>query len=200
MAGVAHRTAAALLGVMLVAGQAACGSSDGGAGATSVADASNAASPTAGPSATASAPTYRLGKPLCDAADITPLTDAYRPGSGKPLRNSARSCIESMVAKSPRMVMSLSVQADPLPDELGARLSYESERRTWRYGTPTDVTDVGTQAYWVTNGNAVEIIGYHGNLILTMTFSAVNGGDRLPPGIPERMMKAMNGTFRNLAG
>lgn len=198
-AGLMDRAGATLAaGVLLLAGAVGCAGQD--PGATKTTDPAATSTATAAgttPTATTGADvTYTLPASLCAAVDDSALKDLFPNDGGRPIADSGGLCATSR--SSAAMAVSLSVDAELLPTAAAAKQYFDASRRLAR-STPTDIPGAGSGAFWTGGAAKVQLISYHGNLVLTLSCEPVSSQHPLPGGVPERLARVAAGTFAKLA-
>jgi hypothetical protein len=152
--------------------------------------------PTSAPATPAgTGPMYALTGKLCGKVDQSALADLYPKEDATRLVNTAKLCVTSR--ESARRDVSLTVDADLMPDERAAKLVVETGRRRSSLPT-TDVGGAGADAFYVTGQNRVKLTSYQGNLVLEVEALA-DATDGLPEDIADRLVKVAAGTYARLS-
>jgi hypothetical protein len=193
MSAVLRRTAAVLAAVFLMVG-AGCGGSSEPGDRTITLPPLPSSEQTSAPAAAAGV-VYRLSGDLCAKADQSPFADLYPKEDAKPLVNTEKLCVTRRT--SAERSVSLTIDADLLPNEKSAKLFVETGRRLAKRPF-TNVTGAGSDAYWSGDKDDVKLTSYHGNLVLEVE-AAVNVADGMPDDVVQRLVRVAEGTYAKLA-
>jgi hypothetical protein len=127
---------------------------------------------------------------MCASADLSPIADLY-PSSDTPLVDTATDCsvVRSSAAK---LSVSVAVNGQLFPDS-GSAHQFLTSGRAVMAGA-TQISGVGSDAWYSINGDTVILWASDGNLILQVTVAAARVAD-----LPQRCGRIATGTFARLA-
>ncbi|MFD0747627.1 hypothetical protein ACFQ1L_41880 [Phytohabitans flavus] len=179
---------------MLLLAVAGCGGSDEPADGTITLPPAPSAEGTSAPPPAAGV-VYKLSGDLCEKADQAPFADLYPKEDAQPLVNTEKLCVTRRTSADKSI--SLTIDADLLPNEAAAKLFVETGRRLAKRPF-TDVTGAGSDAHWSGDKDDVKLTSYHGNLVLEVQ-AAANVADGMPDDVVQRLVRVAEGTYAKLA-
>ncbi len=165
--------------------------------------------PTAAPTPTPTSDfiLYELPEHLCEAIDLTPLTQLYPVEQmDSVLRVSSEDDCETAL-DGPQGTLSVSVDLFRTDDVLMqntpvvVKQFYDFQRAANSAENPTDIDGVGTEAFWWTDGKRHQIYleTYDGNINAHIWVFAVGGDHTLAQDMTERVAAVAASIFTRLA-